>query len=50
MNPISDDDIRNIVRYMLDNNGKYMEEGAQVNVEYINGSTPIESYSEIEVK
>ena len=50
MNPISDDDIRNIVRYMLDNNGKYMEEGAQVKVEYINGSTPIESYSEIEVK
>ena len=50
MYPISNDDIRNIARYFLDNNEKYMENGPQVKIEYINDSTPIETYTEIEVE
>ena len=50
MYPISNDDIRNIVRYMLDNDGFDVEDKAKVRIEYINNSEPIQSYSNIEVK
>ena len=50
MNPISNDDIRNIVRYMLDYDGFDVENGANVRIEYLNNSTPIQSHSNIEVK
>lgn len=50
MYPISNDDIRNIVRYMLDNDGFDVEDKAKVRIEYLNNSEPIQSYSNIEVK
>ena len=50
MYPISNDDIRNIVRYMLDNDGFDVEDKAKVRIGYLNNSEPIQSYSNIEVK
>ena len=50
MYPISNDDIRNIVRYMLDYDGFDVEGKAKVRIEYLNNSEPIQSYSNIEVK
>ena len=50
MYPISNDDIRNIVRYMFDNDGSDVDDEAKVRIEYLNNSEPIQSYSNIEVK
>ena len=50
MYPISNDDIRNIVRYMFDYDGSDVDNEAKVRIEYQNNSEPIQSYSNIEVK
>ena len=50
MNPISNGDIWNIIRYMLDNDGIDVEENAKVRINYLNNSEPIQSYTNIEVK
>jgi hypothetical protein len=50
MYPISNDDVRNIVRYMLDYDGFDVENKAKVRIEYTDSSDPIQSYSNIEVK
>ena len=50
MNPISNGDIWNIIRYMLDNDGIDVEKNAKVRINYLNNSEPIQSYTNIEVK
>ncbi len=49
MKDISNDDIRMIIKYMLDNNGLDVE-GAKVRIDYINGSAPIDTNAEIKVE
>lgn len=49
MNPISNKDIRNVVRYLLKINGD-KEGKAKVKVEYVNDSVPIKSNSKIKVE
>lgn len=49
MKDISNDDIRMIIKYMLDNKGLYVE-GAKVRIDYINGSAPIDPNAEIKVE
>lgn len=50
MNPISNDDIWNIIRYMLDNDGIDVGENARVRINYLNNFEPIQSNTNIEVK
>ena len=50
MNPISNNDILNIIRYMLDNNGFDVEKHPKVKINYLNDSEPIQSYTNIEVE
>ena len=49
MKDISNDDIRMIIKYMLDNNGLDVE-GAKVRIDYINDSAPIDTNAEIKVE
>ena len=49
MKDISNDDIRMIIKYMLDNNGLDVK-GAKIRIDYINGSAPIDPNAEIKVE
>lgn len=49
MKNISNDDIRMIIKYMLDNNSLDVKE-AKVRIDYINGSAPIDPHAEIKVE
>ena len=48
MNPISNEDIRNIICYMLENNN--LDVAPRVKIKYINNSVPIDPNSNIDVK
>ena len=49
MKDISNDDIRMIIKYMLDNNSLDVK-GAKVRIDYINGSAPIDTNAEIKAE